>query len=442
MSQSTTDNPATITRTVGSILAGSIGNVVEWYDWSAYALMVAVFAPQIFPSGTEIGSVIEALIAYAIGFLVRPLGSLVLSPYGDKVGRRKLLSLTIVLMGAGSLLLAVTPSYRSIGIASPIVFLIARVVQGFSAGGEFQGSSTYLVEQAPPARRGLIGSLQLVSITIAIVGASAVGTLTTGLIPAAALAQWGWRIPFIFGALIAAYGFYVRLRAPETPAFEAVEAKKEIDRNPLSSLIRLHWRSCLWVVTIQITTVPYYMWSAFLPTYAHLTAGLPLSSGLLGETIGLLLFMGFLVVVGHLSDRWGRKPFLFLTAIGFIVLAYPLFLFLQHATFWTFLAVEIAGLLLMSGVDGVMASTMCEIFPTRVRASGIGIPYALTAAVFSGTAPLIATSFIERGQPMGIAFYVIAICIVAGIGYLTMPETYRRDLTRIRSGGRETADEL
>lgn len=433
-----TSGEATVqpTRTsVFTILSGSIGNVVEWYDWAAYALMVAVFSPQIFPSGSAIGSIIEALIAYAIGFLIRPVGSFVLSPYGDRVGRRRLLSLTILLMGLGSLLIAVTPTYHTIGIASPIIFLIARIVQGFSAGGEFQGSSTFLVENARPGRRGLIGSMQLVSITIAIVGASGVGSLTTALIPAPALSAWGWRIPFLFGAVIAAYGFYVRAKTPETPTFSETAEKKQLARNPIATLFSQHWLPFFWVVAIQITTVPYYLWSTFLPTYANLTGGLPVSQGLLGTTIGLLLFLIFLPTVGYLSDRWGRKPFLFLTAIGFIVLAYPLFLFLQHATFWTFLIVQIVGLILMAGVDGVMTSTMCELFPTQVRASGIGIPYALTAAVFSGTAPLIATWLIDRGQPMAVAFYVIAICIVAGIGYATMPETFRRDLTRIGKEG-------
>jgi MFS transporter, MHS family, alpha-ketoglutarate permease len=183
------------------------------------------------------------------------------------------------------------------------------------------------------------------------------------------------------------------------------------------------------VVAIQITTVPYYMWTVFLPTYAHLTSGLPLQQGLFGATIGLGVFMLALPVVGHLSDRVGRKPFLLATAVGFVILSYPFFLVLQHATFGPFLVVQIGGLLLMACIDGVMAATICELFPTRVRASGIGVPYALTAAVFSGTAPLVATFFISRGQPMGIAFYVIAVCAFAGLMFLRMPETRARSLT-------------
>jgi MHS family alpha-ketoglutarate permease-like MFS transporter len=418
-----------------TIAAGSVGNVVEWYDWAAYALMAAVFSKEIFPAHDALTSLIAALITYAIGFLFRPLGSLILSPYGDRRGRRGLLSLTILLMGAGSLLLAITPSYRAIGVFSPILFLIARIIQGISAGGEFQSSSAYLVEHAPTGRRGVIGSLQLVSIAIATMVASGVGSLTTGMIPEPALSAWGWRVPFVIGALIAAYGLWLRRRAPETPAFEQIEERQEIERQPLRALLRDHWLACLRVVAIQITTVPYYLWTVFLPTYAHLTSGLPLSEGLLGSTIGLLVFMVTLPVVGHLSDRFGRKPFLLTTAIGLLVLAYPFFLVLQHATFWPFLGVQIGGLLLLACVDGVMAATFCELFPTRVRASGIGVPYALTAAVFSGTAPLIATFFISAGQPIAIAWYVMAVCVFAGVMFAQMPETRGRSLTDPEPGG-------
>jgi MHS family alpha-ketoglutarate permease-like MFS transporter len=385
-----------------TITVGAVGNIVEWYDWGAYALMAAVFAKQIFPAHDALTSLIAALITYAVGFLFRPLGSVLLSPYGDRVGRRRLLSLTILLMGVGSILIAVTPPYAVIGVASPILFLVARVIQGISAGGEFQSSSAYLVEHAPPDRRGLIGSMQLVSIAVATMVASGVSGLTTALIPQPMLGQWGWRIPFVLGAVIALYGLYLRRSAPETPAFEEVEREKTLEPHPLRALLRDHRLDCLRVVAIQITTVPYYMWTVFLPTYAHLTSGLPLQQGLLGATIGLLVFIFALPLVGHLSDRFGRKPFL---------------------------AVQVGGLLLMACIDGVMAATVCEFFPTRVRASGIGVPYALTAAVFSGTAPLVATYFISRGQPMAIAFYVIAICVFAGIMYLQMPETRTRTLT-------------
>lgn len=412
-----------------TITVGAVGNIVEWYDWGAYALMAAVFAKQIFPAHDALTSLIAALITYAVGFLFRPLGSVLLSPYGDRAGRRRLLSLTILLMGVGSILIAVTPPYAVIGVASPILFLVARVIQGISAGGEFQSSSAYLVEHAPPDRRGLIGSMQLVSIAVATMVASGVSGLTTALIPQPMLGQWGWRIPFVLGAVIALYGLYLRRSAPETPAFEEVEREKTIEPHPLRALLRDHRLDCLRVVALQITTVPYYMWTVFLPTYAHLTSGLPLQQGLLGATVGLLVFIFALPLVGHLSDRFGRKPFLLATAIGFVVLSYPFFLVLQRATFWPFLAVQVGGLLLMACIDGVMAATVCELFPTRVRASGIGVPYALTAAVFSGTAPLVATYFIARGQPMAIAFYVIAICVFAGIMYLQMPETRTRTLT-------------
>jgi MFS transporter, MHS family, alpha-ketoglutarate permease len=191
---------------VGSriILAGAVGNLVEWYDWTVYGLLVGVFSPAIFPRGNPLGSVIAALLTFAVGFLMRPIGSLVLSPITDRLGRRQVLSVSILIMGAGSLIVALTPPYASIGIAAPLLVLLARLMQGFSTGAEFQSSTVYLVEHAPAARRALAGSVQLSSIGIAILLATGAAALTTNLIPQPALGAWGWRIPFLIGGLLSA----------------------------------------------------------------------------------------------------------------------------------------------------------------------------------------------------------------------------------------------
>jgi MHS family alpha-ketoglutarate permease-like MFS transporter len=220
------------------LLGGAVGNLIEWYDWTIYGLLAVVFAPQIVPAQNPATSLIGVLLAYAVGFLMRPIGSIVLSPMADKYGRRRMLSLSIIMMGAGSLIVAVTPPFAAVGIVAPIMLLVARMLQGFSTGGEFQGSSVYLVEHAPTQNRALVSSAQMVSIGAAILLATATAALVTGLIPEPALAQWGWRIPFFIGAAGAVYGLYMRWRLPETPSFTQVETRGEIVRRPLIAAVR------------------------------------------------------------------------------------------------------------------------------------------------------------------------------------------------------------
>jgi MHS family alpha-ketoglutarate permease-like MFS transporter len=428
MSESVIDGVVIEAYSPRTIIAGVIGNVVEWYDWSVYGLMAGVFSGSIFPAHDPTSSVISALLTFAVGFLMRPVGSVVLSPLADRYGRRQILSLTILLMGFGSLLIALVPSYASIGIAAPIVVLVARLLQGFSTGAEFQSSTVYLVEHAPPERRAFVGSSQLASIGFAILLATGTATLTTMLVPQPALGTWAWRIPFLFGALMSLYGVWIRLRLPETPYFVAIEKHQDKAHRPILEAFREFPASTCYVFCVQIGTVMFYLWTVFLPTYANLVGGLPLTQGLLAGTISLAVFTGAVPVMAALSDRIGRKPLLICSAVGFVVLARPMFSWLGNGDFGTFLLVDIAGCLLLAMVDGVMPALFCELFPTRVRTSGIGIPYQICSAIFSGTAPLIAAWFIHIGQPLAISWYVIAIGLVTGVAFCMMPETRGRKL--------------
>jgi MHS family alpha-ketoglutarate permease-like MFS transporter len=414
------------TYTPRTIIAGVIGNVVEWYDWSVYGLMAGVFSSAIFPAGDSTSSVISALLTFAVGFLMRPVGSVVLSPLADRYGRKQILSLTILMMGFGSLLIALVPPYSSIGIAAPVIVLVARLLQGFSTGAEFQSSTVYLVEHAPPERRAFVGSSQLASIGFAILLATGTAALTTMMIPR--LGTWAWRIPFLFGALMSLYGLWIRLRLPETPYFIAIEQRQDKARRPIFEAFREFPASTFYVFCVQIGTVMFYLWTVFLPTYANLVGKLPLSQGLLGGTISLAVFTCAVPAMAALSDRIGRKPLLICSAVGFVILARPMFSWLANGDFSTFLLVDIAGCLLLAMVDGVMPALFCELFPTRVRTSGIGIPYQICSAIFSGTAPLIAAWFIHIGQPLAVSWYVMAIGLVTGTAFCIMPETRGRTL--------------
>jgi MFS transporter, MHS family, alpha-ketoglutarate permease len=411
-----------------TLLGGAFGNFIEWYDWTIFGLLATVFAGQIFSKEDPNNALIGALLTFGVGFLMRPIGSIVLSPMADRYGRRRMLALTIILMGIGSLIVALTPPYARIGGFAPLLFLIARLLQGFSTGGEFQGSSVFIVEHAPPARRAFAASGQMVSIGIAILLATATAALTTALIPQPALGLWGWRIPFLIGAILALYGVWLRARLPETPAFEAVERRHEITRQPLIAAVREFPRESITVFVIQMGTVQFYIWTVFLPSYAHLAGNLPVSQGFIGGTIALAVYCVAIPIFAALSDRIGRKPLLYTAVTGFLVCVWPMLLLLRNGDFATFLAVDIIGILFISMSNAVLPPLLCELFPARVRTSGIGLPYALCSAIFGGTAPLIATWLLQHHLDVGVALYVMAICLVSILVFLRMPETRGRPL--------------
>jgi MHS family alpha-ketoglutarate permease-like MFS transporter len=419
------DRPTTRTMVV---MGGAFGNLIEWYDWTIFGLLASVFAPALMPGTDPTAKLIGVLLTYAVGFLMRPIGSLVLSPMADRYGRQRVLALTIILMGVGSLIVALTPSYGTIGVLAPVLLLVARLLQGFSAGGEFQGSATYLAEHAPPERRALVSSWHVVSIGLAVLLATGVAALTTSLIPQPALGSWGWRLPFLFGALMSVYGIWIRLRLPETPSFEKAEQRHEIDANPLLNAIRRHPRESLFVFVMQMGTVQFYTWTVFLPTYAHLAGNLPLSQGLIGGVIALIVYTGGAPIAAAISDRIGRKPLLFFAYGGFVILTWPLLMLLRNGDFATYLMVDIVGMAFIASGNGVLTAVLCELFPTGLRASGIGLPYAICSAIFGGTAPLIATALLARHMDWGVALYVMVICLVACIVFTFMPETRGRPL--------------
>jgi MHS family alpha-ketoglutarate permease-like MFS transporter len=419
--------PATGQRSIRETVAGGIiGNIIEWYDWTVYGLLSSVFAGQFFPSGSAAAALLATLATFALGFVMRPVGSVVLSPLADRYGRRRMLSLTIFLMGAGSLIVALTPSYATIGVAAPLLLLFARLLQGFSAGGEFQGAAAFLVEHAPAGRRGLIGSLHIGSIGFSILIATATSALVTGFIPQPMLAVWGWRLPFLLGALLSLYGLYIRSGLPETPDFIAAEQRQVLERNPILRALRDHPRESWIVFVLQMGTVQFYIWTVFLPTYAHLAGGLPLSQGFIGGVISLVVFCIATPLAGGVSDRIGRRPVLITYALGFVIFAWPMFRLLQTGDFAAFLLVDIAGCILLGMADGVLSATLCELFPTQVRTSGIGLPYAICSAIFSGTAPLIAAWLLSRHVPGLIAVYIMIISAIGLITFLRMPETRGR----------------
>lgn len=413
-------------RSRRAIIAGSVGNAVEFVDWAVYATFSSVFAHHFFPPGNDGAALLSTLAVFAAGFVVRPIGAAIMGAYADRHGRKKGLVLTIGLMAAATFVIGVSPSYSQVGLVAPIILVIARMAQGFAAGGEFGSASAFLVESAGPGRRAFAGSWQQVSVGVGILIASGMGAIVTSALPPQAVDSWGWRLAFVVASLLGLAGLWLRRSVDETGSFRRAEARATGSgdrRNALVTMLRKHPKAALRVFGLNIAGVVLYnMWLTYLPTYAAVSTRIPLNQALLANVIGLVAFLVLLPFAGLLSDRIGRKPTMTAFAAGFLVLVWPAFRLLDGG-FWSLLMVQIVGLVLLLGYSANVAAIMAEQFPPEVRATGIGLPYALSVAVFGGTVPYVTTWMTTHG----LATWVWLYCaIAAGIGlviYLTMPET-------------------
>ncbi|MEU3356578.1 MFS transporter, partial [Streptomyces sp. NPDC037389] len=308
-----------------AIVAGTIGNTVEWVDWALYSIFAKVIADEFFPKGDGAVALLSTLAVFAVGFVMRPIGAAVLGAYADRRGRKKGMTLTVALMAGAGFLIAITPSYEQTGVLSPLLLVLARLVQGFSAGGEFGSSSAFLVESAARGRRAFAGSWQQVSVAGGVLIASLLGTLTTSWLSDDALHAWGWRVAFVVGALLGLVGLWLRVSVEDTESFTRTQDSGRTRTNPVKAMFVEHPAATLRVVGITIAgTLTYYIWVNYLPTYANLTTGIPLSTALLSQTLCLIVFVIALPFAGVLSDRLGRKPTMAGFAGGFVVLAWPL----------------------------------------------------------------------------------------------------------------------
>ncbi|MEU5274009.1 MFS transporter [Streptomyces hygroscopicus] len=415
-------------RPVRQLFAASVGNAVEWYDWYAYTFLATYIAEQIFPKGAanSLVPLLSTFAVFAVGFFMRPIGGLLMGAVADRRGRRAALTVTILLMGGSSLLVGLTPTYAAAGVLAPVVLVLARLLQGLSVGGEFAASTTFLVESAGPGRRGLFSSFQYVSTTIGQLVASGVAALLVSNLAPAAMDSWGWRVPFVLGALLSLVGFWVRRGAHETRSEEQAKAP----RPGLFEALRRHPRASLLICGITVGgTLAYYTWTSYLPTYAELNAGVEKSDALLAGTLSLTFFAVLQPLAGIVSDRLGRKPLLLTFGVGFALLSVPLLRALDDS-FVTLLLVQCAGMILLSGFTAISAAVNAETFPARVRAAGIGFPYSLTVALFGGTAPYIGTLLKDLGQAGLFPVYVAVLCLVSSAVYLRLPETAHRPLER------------
>ncbi|KEH09915.1 major facilitator transporter [Delftia sp. 670] len=409
------------------IAAGSIGNAVEWFDWTIYASFAVFFSGQFFPKTDETASLLATFAIFAVGFFMRPVGGWALGIFSDRMGRKAALSASILLMAGGSLIIGLTPTYESIGLAAPILLVIARLLQGLSLGGEYASASTFLAEMAPNHRRGFFSSFAFFSSAGGILIASAIGwVLTTNLTPEQ-MREFGWRIPFLLGALGGIAGMWLRTSIPETEA-SAKQLKEQPVKQPLRTLLREYPRETLRIIGFSVlTTFAFYLFVAYVPTYAirALHADSKVAFG--ANTIAMIVFMLVHPFFGMLSDRFGRKPQLIVFAAGYLLFFYPAITSMQP-TFASILAVELFGLVLYALYTSIAPAIMSEQFPTRVRAVGIGAPYNLMVALLGGTTPYLLTWLQSIGQERWFFYYVLVGAVITLITFIRMPETNGKPL--------------
>ena len=408
-----------------AIMAGVIGNVLEWYDFAVYGYLVPVISQLFFPNQTPLVSLLLTFSVFGVGFVMRPVGSVVFGQYGDRHGRKRALSAVIFLMAASTFMVGLLPTYASIGVLAPLLLVVARLAQGLSGGGEWGGAAAYLVEYALPGKRGLTGSWQQVSVGCGfLLGSLTAAVLTTWISPADMLA-WGWRIPFLLGVLVGIVGAIMRWRLDDTPKFAELESHGQVASSPLREAFTTFRKPTLIAFGITLhNTVGYYAVLIYLTTWLTNIVKMPRGTALWIGTACLLAFVVAVPVMGALSDRIGRRPLFIASCVGYVVLAYPLFLLASTGVPAYAFAAQLVLVLLLALYAGPGPAVYCELFPTRVRYTALSVGYNIPVAIFGGFAPFIATWLIQStGNPLSPAFYVIAASLVTLITMIWVKET-------------------
>lgn len=411
-----------------AIAASAIGNATEWFDYGIYAYGVTYISAAIFPGDTQ-NATLLALMTFAVSFLVRPLGGLVWGPLGDRIGRRQVLAITIVMMSGATLCVGLIPSYASIGFWAPVLLVLLRMIQGFSTGGEYGGAATFMAEYAPARRRGLLGSF-LEFGTLAGFSLGALLMLSCSLLLSdEQMNSWGWRLPFLVAAPLGLIGLYLRSRLDDTPIFRELEKAGGTEKRTTTQFRDLlvgYWRPILQLggLVVALNVVNYTLIS-YMPTYLETSIGLSTDMSLIVPIIGQLAMMLFVPLAGHLSDRVGRKPMWWFSLIGLIVAVVPAFMLMSVNPVGAVIGFAVLGLLYVPQL-ATISSTFPAMFPTQVRFAGFAIAYNVSTSLFGGTAPAVNDwLIIETGNNLVPAFFMMAACALGIVALIKVPETAR-----------------
>ncbi|MER6201101.1 glycine betaine/L-proline transporter ProP [Streptomyces sp. NPDC001586] len=425
-----------------AVKAASLGNAMEWFDFGIYSYLAVTLGRVFFPSGSDTTQLLSSFATFAVAFLVRPLGGMFFGPMGDRIGRKKVLALTMIMMAVGTFAIGLIPSHEAIGLWAPALLILFRMLQGFSTGGEYGGASTFIAEYAPDKRRGFFGSFLEFGTLAGYVGAAGLVTALYALLDDAAMDSWGWRVPFLVAGPLGLVGLYLRMRLDETPAFqrldggtgarasEAADAVETTTKGDLAKIFREYWPTLiLCVCLVGAYNITDYMLLSYMPTYLSDELGY-------SETHGLLILLGVMVClmlvisrVGTLSDRYGRKPLLMAGMTGFLLLSLPSFLLIRQGG----VPAVTAGMLML-GLSlvcmlGTMSAALPALFPTQVRYGSLSVGYNLSASLFGGTTPLVITALIGwTGSNLMPAFYAMGAALVGFIAVACMKETAQKPL--------------
>lgn len=427
------------TRTLRRVIAAaSIGNFVEWFDFAAYGFLATILTREFFPSGDPTIGLLKTFAVFAVAFAFRPLGGLVFGVIGDRIGRKRTLALTILMMAGSTTLIGLLPTYASIGYWAPLLLTIIRCVQGFSAGGEYAGACAYVMEHAPRRRRAFFGSFVPVSTFSSFACAAVVAYLLESSLSSQAMVEWGWRVPFLIAAPVGLIGVYLRVSLNETPAFQALEGKHDIAHAPLMETLHSQSRNILKLgAFVSVTALSFYTFTTYFATYLQVAGHLSRGTSLLVTVLALFFAAALCPVAGVFSDLVGRRATIATTGIFIIVSVYPAFS-LGGSGVLSQSLIGVALLAIGAVFSGVVtAPLMSEVFATKTRYTASAITYNLAYTIFGGTAPLVATWLIAAtGTNLSPAYYLIAVSIFAMIGGLALPETSK---TALEEAGPATA---
>ncbi|MCI8451655.1 MAG: MHS family MFS transporter [Eggerthellaceae bacterium] len=436
MSQATAAPEGGIVKKVA--LSSFLGNFIEWFDYGSYAYYAVIISAVLFSADDpDTADLIGTFAVFAISFVMRPIGALFWGSMGDKKGRKWTLSVSIFLMSGATFLIGCLPTYAAIGIGAPLLLLLLRMVQGFSAAGEYAGAATFLAEYAPTKKRGLYCSLVPASTAVGLLAASALAFATTALLSQEAVLSWGWRVPFLLAGPLGFIAHYIRTKLEDSPTYQAMQevvSGEEGDTpHPVRDLFRGHLRELIISFgACTLNAVGFYAALTYLPTYLETAVGMPTGEAQMATNIALVVYVAFIFISGKMSDRFGRKKMLVTACVLFVLLTVPAFLILNTAQFGLVLIAELALCFILTLNDGTLSSYLTETFPTEMRYTGFALSFNLANAIFGGTAPMISTWLIAvTGSTMSPAWYMVAVALVALVAMALSHENSHKHLDEI-----------
>lgn len=402
------------------IIAAMLGNGLEWYDFAVYAYLTLTISKLFFPAGDANLHLLATLGIFAVGFVARPLGGVIFGWIGDRFGRRIALVLSIFMMAIPTGCIGLLPTYAAIGLWAPLLLVLLRVLQGLSLGGAFCGSMTFLIEHAPPRKRGLIGSFTLASLAIGFLMGALITMMIAGMLSAEQFSAWGWRVPFLLGIPIGFVGFYIREHCEESPAYETAKQDNSLSKSPVRDALAHEWHHMAQAIGIYLTvTMPFYLLSAYFITFTEHTLGRSKEEALMLNSINMLVLLAACIFSARMSDRVGRKKVMMTGAALFFCASVPLFALMLHADLISVALAQGAFAFMVGFYTGPVPALLVEIFPTCIRYTGMALSYNISAALFGGTAPMVCQWLLDvTGTSYAIPGYVMVCAVVSLITFM------------------------